>query len=337
MKTNSCFWTLIFILSFPGVGIAQMGSMQGTVTDSNGNPIKGAVVAIESPETGRKYKLKTNKKGKYMHVAVVYTGTYAIVVTKEGYSRQYLEGARASLSQGNDEQGIYHFVLTDGDASDKLDHELTDEDRERMSKALSEQLEEEARQAEITEKFEEGQFQLSQGLYKEAIQSFERAIELDEKQPAVLVALGQARQKLGQTQKTLEAYQKAVMINPDAAVYQTIGNLYSELKEPEKAKESYQKAIELSAGVAPTVMASTFYNMAVGHMNAANSREAKKALESALKSDPNHAEAHYQMGIVLSQRRTTIPQGLEHLKKYIELAPEGPNAEMAKLLIEALG
>ena len=65
--------------------------------------------------------------------------------------------------------------------------------------------------------------------------------------------------------------------------------------------------------------------------------QAREALLKALEAVPNHAESHYQLGIILTQQRHTIPKGVEHLKKYLELAPEGPNAEMAQLLVDALG
>ncbi len=337
MKVKSFFLTLVFLLATPAAGLAQVGRIQGTVTDGAGNPLKGAEIRIEGMGVNRKYKLKTNKKGKYMHVGIVYQGRYRIIVTLEGYQRDYLEGARPTMDPFDKERGTYDFELTQGAANAQLAFELSDEERARINKKVTEEERAAALQEQLTEAFDHGQELLKNGQYADAIEVFQSAIQLDEAQPAMWTALGQAYQRVKRPQDALAAYEKTVVLEPNAAVYQNMGNIYGDLKEPEKAQEMYDKSLEMSAGSDPSVTAGTFYNMAVGHINASNNEQAREALLKALEADPNHAEAHYQLGILLSQRRVTIPAGLEHLRQYLELTPGGPNAEMAQMMIEALG
>ena len=95
MKTKYFSWTLLFLLVVPAAGLAQVGRIQGTVTDSAGNPLKDAQVLIESMNFNRTYKLKTNKKGKYLHVGIVFQSRYRIIVSKDGYNRQFLERCKS--------------------------------------------------------------------------------------------------------------------------------------------------------------------------------------------------------------------------------------------------
>ena len=56
------------------------GSVGGVCKDENGNPIAGATVEYDNTANGRKYPVKTDKKGEYYSLGIE-PGTYNVVIT----------------------------------------------------------------------------------------------------------------------------------------------------------------------------------------------------------------------------------------------------------------
>jgi hypothetical protein len=67
--------------------------------------------------------------------------------------------------------------------------------------------------------------------------------------------------------------------------------------------------------------------------------------KKAIEADPNYADAHYQYGIYLIGKATTSADGKivppagtkEEFEKYLELKPDGANAEAAKAMLTSMG
>ena len=339
MKTKSFLFLLLVFLIIPAPGFAQVGRLRGTVTDPEGNPLKAAQIEISGMDIKRNYKLKTDKKGKYLHLGIALGGVYRIVVTFEGYQRNYVEGARCTSDHLSEKLGVYDFVLQplqENQTERKLAFEMSEEDRARLAKLKGDQERHSAVSAKLGKKFEQAQKDLEAGNYEQAVELLTEAAELDATQAGIWISLAQAQEGLENHGEALSAYQKAAMLEPSPALYQNMGNLYAEMKNSEKAQEYYDKAVEMSTGSDPSVVASTYYNMAVGHINSQETEKAKEALQKAIEADPGFAEAYYQLGIILTNDMNAIPEAVENLKKYLELAPQGPNSEMAKLLVEGL-
>lgn len=338
MKTKS-FSFFLLLLMIPATGFAQVGRLRGTITDPEGNPVKDVQIHISGLNAKRNYRMKTNKKGKYLHVGILLGGVYRIVASKEGYQRDYIEGVRATSDHLDEKKGVFNFVLRplqEGQAERQLSFEVTEEDRAKLVQMKAEQEKKAADSAKLSQKFAQAKQDLEAGNYEQAARLLTEAAELDASQSAIWVGLAQAQEGLANHEEALSAYEKALLLEPSPAIYQNMGNVYAQMKNSEKAQEYYDKSVEMSAGSDPSAAAATYYNMAVGHINAQETQKAKEALRKAIELDPNYAEAHYQLGIILTNDMRAIPQAVEHLKKYLELAPEGPNSEMAKLLVEGL-
>ena len=69
--------------------------------------------------------------------------------------------------------------------------------------------------------------------------------------------------------------------------------------------------------------------------NAGKIPEAKKQFEAALKVDPNHAESHFQLGMALLNENS-LAQAVPEFETYLKLAPEGPNAAVAKSVLSSI-
>jgi hypothetical protein len=67
--------------------------------------------------------------------------------------------------------------------------------------------------------------------------------------------------------------------------------------------------------------------------------------KKAIEADGNYADAHYQYGIYLIGKATTTPDGKivpppgtkEEFEKYLELKPDGVNAEASKAMLTSMG
>ena len=330
------FLAVLMLVAFPSQeAFAQLGFLSGEVVDEDGKPIEDATVRIEAMAGARKYKLKTNSKGMYVHAGVSIQGTYRIIIEKEGYEGDYIEGVKAGFTR-DEERSVKNFTLKKGKAR-KMAFDMTDEDLEKLKEQQAAARELAERIDAVRETFNQGVTFYNGGQYAEAVKAFEVVLEVDSEQPAVWANVGNCHTKLGQYDKALEAYDRAIALEPEnAAHYQNKGSVYASNGEAEKAREYYEKAASMSTELSPADAAVNYYNMGVTYINGGQSQEAAEALKKAVELDPNHAEAHYQLGITLISLND-MEGAMDHLRTYLVLAPTAPNAEVAKALIEQLG
>ena len=106
---------------------------------------------------------------------------------------------------------------------------------------------------------------------------------------------------------------------------------YRELGDDEKAKAAFKEL----AAADPKVLATDLYNKGVELFEAGNTAEAIVQYEHALEADPDYARAHYQLGICYIGSGQAEDAKL-HLQKFVELAPDDPEAAFAKEMLESL-
>ena len=230
MKTKSFSFFLILFLIIPATGFAQVGRLRGIVTDPEGNPLKAAQIEIKGLDMKRNYKVKTDKRGKYLHLGVALGGVYRIVVSFEGYQRAYLEGARPTLDHLSEKLGIYDFVLQplqQGQTERSLSFELSDEEKARLAKLKADQEKQAVASAKLVEKFDRAKAEIEAGNYEQAVQLLTEAADLDATQGAVWISLAQAQEQLANHEEALSAYEKAALLQPSPGLYQNMGNLYA--------------------------------------------------------------------------------------------------------------
>ncbi len=334
ITTRIFLFTLISSL-FMAHAHAQIGTVWGIVTDEEGNPIEDVLIRIEGMATARQYQVETNSKGEYQHSGIQRQGTYRVIAEKEGYQSAYIENLRAGTDRYSD-SGEVLFTLKKGQTG-RLAFEMTDEEIEDLAMDAEESNRLAAAASEVRLNLGQGLELFNQGEYQQALEIFNLAVALDEKQPTLWANIGNAYSKLNQGEQALEAYERAIALAPeDPTLYQNMGGIYGTMGNTAMAQELYEKAVSLSAYGDPKDAAVNYYNMGVTFINAGQTAEAVEALTKALEADPSYAEAHYQLGISLLGNND-MEGSLEHLKAYLELTPDGPNAEVAKTLIEQLG
>lgn len=118
------------------------------------------------------------------------------------------------------------------------------------------------------------------------------------------------------------------------------GNALLKAKKNAEAIAAYKKGAEL--GVNP---ATAYFNLCVAHYNTRILEGSEDACDKAIAADPQKAEAYFIKGalLLLSAKpdkagKLVAPAGtIEALKKYLELAPQGPQAASARQMLDYLG
>ena len=168
-----------------------------------------------------------------------------------------------------------------------------------------------------------GAAQMNQGHYADSLDSYQRAIDLAQKDLA---------------QKDLAG--KNASPAAIAQIYTAIGNANLKLKKNDAAIAAYNKAATLSPNpaVAYFNLCATMYNM--GQPAA----KTVAACDKAIAADPKKADAFFVKGSSLfgegavdkSNKFVVPPGAVEALKQYLVLAPDGPHAQDVKQMLDAL-
>jgi tetratricopeptide (TPR) repeat protein len=264
-----------------------------------GMPVEGAIVTIEQPSSGRKYETKTGKDGSYTQVGLI-AGAYAITVTKEGVGT-----AKGNVNvRGGRVPANFVIGVSAGEGMNKV--------------------------------FNEGVAASAAGNFDEAIAKFNEALKTNPQCADCYYNIGVAAAGKKDLDKAEEAYKKAIEVKPSAEAYSGLASIYTAQRKFDLAQEAGKKAADLSAstpggGASPDAT----YNQGVILWNAGKVAEAKAAFEQVIAAKPDHAEAHYQLGMALVNEGN-LKGARGEFDTYLKLAPTGPNAAQAKALAAQL-
>ncbi len=131
--------------------------------------------------------------------------------------------------------------------------------------------------------------------------------------------------------------------NPEqqATVLNQLGNVYAEQGKPTEASAAYDKAVALQPKSAGTY----YYNEAAVMFNAHQDEPALAAAEKAITADPSQPMPYYIKGQELLAKATVDAKGVivappgcvDAYQKYLQLAPDGPQAPAVKEVLTSLG
>ncbi|MBI3600012.1 MAG: tetratricopeptide repeat protein [Nitrospinae bacterium] len=141
-----------------------------------------------------------------------------------------------------------------------------------------------------------------------------------------------------QYDEAIDAYTKAVMLNPDAdGAYVNRGNVYLQTEQYDKALEDYNKASEVldrtfdrnNPNLNIEVYANVFWNIALNRGYVYEKKgEYDKAIEyynSAIKFKSDNANAYFNRGRIYLIVKSEYDKAIEDYSKVIEINPENPD------------
>ncbi len=341
------------ICSLPA--FSQAAFVQGTVKGPDGKPIQGAIVQFEDPEMANKITAKTDKKGHYIYS--MKPTNYIVTVTVDGQLRakqkyEAIGGTGDPLDfnlPGPQAAGAAPAAgLSPAPAASSGGGKASKDDQE-AEKKREEAL---AKNKALNDAFGAGRNALEAKNWDEAITQLTKASELGPTQQAVWASLAEAYQSKAKSgpsaeadasyQKAFAAYDKLIELKPeDAGNYNNYALALAADKKLDDAKVKLAKAVELD----PAGAGKYHYNLGALLMNSSQTDGALDEFKKAIAADPNYAEAYFYLGSTLMGKATMDASGkmqapagtVEALQKYVQLKPDGPNADSAKQLIAALG
>lgn len=333
---------------------SQVVFVQGTVKGPDGATIQGAVVAFDRLDMANHLEAKTDKKGHY--IMGMKPAVYSVTVTVAGVVRQKMKQYEAGATP--DALDFNLKPLPAPGAPAQLSAETTapakgdsgDKEKDKAAKDREAQL---AKNKALNDAFGAGKTAIDNKQWDEAITQLTKASELGPTQVAVWAGLAEAYVGSAKAakkddapaiyDKAFAAFDKLLELAPnDAGTYNNYALAMASDGKLDDAKAKLAKAVELD----PPGAGKYHYNLGALLMNSSQTDGALDEFRKAIAADPNYAEAYYYLGSTLVGKATLdqktgkmiAPDGtVEALQKYLELKPDGPNAQSAKDLIAALG
>jgi tetratricopeptide (TPR) repeat protein len=350
---------------FALASIAQITGIEGTVKGTDGKIVQGAEVRIHRTDIKGDYKCKTDKRGHYIYNGLP-IGKYDISVWVDGKQVDEQKGVptspgdprvldfdmKATQADTGAKQALAQKAMETGQISDELARSLTKEQKEALQKQIDSQVNQRKKNSALNDAYNGGMTALEAKQYDQAIESFNKAGELDPAQLAVWSHLAEAYMGLAGTKtgpdhdaavaKALEAYNKALALKPDdASIHNNYGLALAKAGKFPDALAELEKAAQLE----PANACKYYYNAGALLTNAGQVDPAIETFKKGIAADANCADAYYQMGVNLMAKVTTGPDGkmvpvagtVEAFQMYLKLKPDGSYAESSKEMLATLG
>jgi len=91
------------------------------------------------------------------------------------------------------------------------------------------------------------------------------------------------------------------------------------------------------AAIEPEIARENLLHLAMASYNANDMEKAKERFSKVLQVDPNNAQAHYLLGLIyLGEGDAAKADVQKHLERFLELAPDDPDADSARDILEYL-
>ncbi|MBZ5605024.1 MAG: tetratricopeptide repeat protein [Acidobacteriia bacterium] len=333
---------------------AQTVAFEGDVKGEDGKPVQKAVIKIERKDIKGNYKVNTDKKGHYFYGGLP-NGTYKISVEIEGKERDMVDNVKSKFGDPTN----VSFDLAQaaaraggGTPAKEVERGMSEKDKAAYEKKKADQEAALKKNKELNDAFNQGVDAQNNKQWDVAVTQFEKASQLGADQNVVWGRLADSYTSLAGTKtgadqeaaygKAVAAYQKAIELKPDAPEYH---NNYALALAKQKKFDEAQAELTKAATLDPTQAGKYYYNLGAVLVNTGQTEAAGNAFKKAIEADPNYADAYLQFGITLMGKASVGKDGkmipvagtAEAFQKYLELAPNGPQAETAKAMLQSIG
>jgi tetratricopeptide (TPR) repeat protein len=370
MKKHFAVYVLVFALLAlcAPLGFAQASAtVKGVCKDAQGNPFPDAIVVFLNTNNGQKYQLKTNKKGEYFSLGLT-AGAYNVTLYKNAddfkANKELTHANNFPVSLGED---TLDFDMKKEQEKAAAGQGISPEELKKRQEQIEKQQKESGTIKTLNEKIVAANTAAKGGDYDTAISILTEATQIDATRDILWAQLADAyrgsatkqtdpAEKAKRLQESITDYQKAIEIkqkNVDAATkkdpednkrlaayYNNLGEASAKAGKVDDALNSYTQAAQLN----PEGAASYYYNAGAVLTNAGKVDAAIAAFDKCIAADPTKADAYYQKGVNMIGKATlqgdkmVAPAGTaDAFNKYLELAPTGPYADVAKQMLASIG
>ncbi len=209
-------------------------------------------------------------------------------------------------------------------------------DLEQYDRAL-EVLEQMAASGKVADKvavraFNAGARAARSGDWTTAKARYEQALSLDPNLSPAHLILGQIELNSGNYEVAREHTVAYLEVEPEDA--RGLRLLYHlQMREGDEA--AAMATFDRMAAVDPAQVVEAFFEEGVEHFNAGRNELALSAFEKVLRANPDYAQAHYFFGLA-NASGGDIAAAKTHLSRFLELAPDDPEAAVAREMLAGL-
>jgi Tfp pilus assembly protein PilF len=366
MKIRNLAFSAAGMALFALASFAQITGVEGVVKGPDGKVVQGAIIKIHRTDIKGDYATKpTDKRGHYIYNGLP-IGTYDLSLWIDGKQVDQLRGLKTSpgdpqvhdfdekANKADDgaKQALAQKAMETGQISDELARSLSPEQKKELQKQIDSQVDKRKHNAALNDAYNGGMTALEAKQYDQAIDSFNKAGEIDPAQLAVWSHLAEAYMGLAGTKtgadhdaavaKALESYTKALALKPDdASLHNNYGLALAKSGKFQDALPELEKAAQLE----PANACKYYYNAGALLTNAGQVDPAIETFKKGIAADTTCADAYYQVAVNLMAKVTTSADGkmvpvagtVEAFQQYLKLKPDGPYAQSSKEMLATLG
>jgi tetratricopeptide (TPR) repeat protein len=331
--------------------MAQNITVRGIAKDKQGQPYVGATIELTSTDNGRKYDLKSDKHGEFSTI-ILPNGKYDVKLIVDGQTL-WQKNFLVSFSTPPGMSEAQHNFL-DLDLSHQQSTGMTEEQKkvqEEAQKKNAEAVKENAKIGNLNKLMADANTAAQGKNFDEALTLMKQATAADPGRDLLWGKQAEYQYDLKQFPEAEESIKKAVDLaqsSNDVKVKARVGvwhNLYGQILSGQKKAPEAMQQYDAAAQSDPQNAAMYHFNAGAILTNMQKVDDANLEFDKAIAADPNYAEAYYQKGVNLLQKMKTdaagkiiAPEGTaDAFNKYLELKPDGPNAEGAKALLAQMG
>lgn len=365
--------TLMFSVACWG----QTTAFEGDVKGEDGKPLVKVAVHLDRKDIKGNYKVNTDKKGHYYYggLPIGTYKIWVEVDGKErdsvdnvrsgmGDAKVISFDLKSSAHSAADRQAeMQKAIASGGELTKEQTRDMSPEQKAALEKKIKDAAATMAKNKALNDAFNAGKTAMDKAVadtdpaekakdYDSAIENLEKAKTMDPNQNVIWGNLadayaGAAKTKTGADQQALldkgiESYRKAIELKPDDAAYHNnYALLLAQSKKADEALVELTKAAQLD----PPNAGKYYFNGGAVLVNLGQNEPAGAMFKKAIEADPTYADAHYQYGLSLYSKATTAADGKivppdgtkEEFMKYLELKPDGRDAETAKAMLTSMG
>jgi tetratricopeptide (TPR) repeat protein len=304
---------LIILLLVAASASAQawrgQGRLAGKVTGEDKKPIEGVAVKLVLPGEGGLVEVKTNAKGEWA-AGGLGRGLWQVDFTKPGYEPRNISAPVAEMTRM---PTIETTMKTVEDPNEVIAAEL-----KRAGALIAEKKYSEAR-----------------SIYEALLVRYPTAYRVEQ-------FIARAYYLEGQPDKAIERLKSVVASDPNAMEVKLL--LGSLLLEQGKADEGRQ--VLASVDDAKITEPAIYVNFGIAMLNKNQAAEALNYFEKAVQRFPAAPDAYYYRGITTiqlasvagqeAQKADRLERAKADLNRFLQLAPNAPEAETAKKILDQL-
>jgi len=187
---------------------------------------------------------------------------------------------------------------------------------------------------QVIQEIESAKGFLDEKKYDDAIKAFNGILEKYKEESGIDIVylyIGNCFAMKGEYAQAVEFFKKSLEKFPkNKEIILSIGNAYNNMSDQENALAWFSK---LSIDEIGNV--DTLYNIGVIYYNSGDMVGAARYFQKSVDVDPSFADGFYQLGMTLAGIEERQQDSVAALEKFVQLAPDSPNVETAKAVIEA--